>query len=145
MKPIAPQYVTAYRKGNKSDYNDATAIAEAASREDMRFVPVKTQEQQDIQLLHRLRERLVGQRTALSNQVRGLLAEYGIVFPKGISQLRASLIDVIEDAETFTTVIVGMVCAAGDIESSAFLGERVNGKVHGALTDRALAVDQLLG
>ena len=99
VKPIAPQYVTAYRKGNKSDYNDATAIAEAASREDMRFVPVKTQEQQDIQLLHRLRERLVGQRTALSNQVRGLLAEYGIVFPKGISQLRASLIDVIEGAD----------------------------------------------
>lgn len=99
VKMLPPQHVIPYRKGNKSDYNDAAAIAEAATREDMRFVPVKSQEQQDIQLLHRLRERLVGQRTALSNQIRGLLAEYGIVFPKGISQLRASLVDVTEDAE----------------------------------------------
>ena len=53
--------------------------------------------------------------------------------------------DVIQDAESFAAVIVGMVCAAGDIESSAFVGERVNGKVHGALTDGALTVDQLLG
>ncbi len=99
VRVIPPQHVVPYRKGNKSDYNDAAAIAEAATREDMRFVPVKSQEQQDIQMLHRLRERLVGQRTALGNQLRGLLAEYGIVFAKGINRVKPSLVDAIEDAE----------------------------------------------
>ena len=78
FKAIAPQYVVMYRKGNKHDYNDAQAIAEASQREEMRFVPLKSQNQQDIQMVHRTRERLIGQRTAVSNQIRGLLAEYGI-------------------------------------------------------------------
>ena len=99
VRPIPPQHVAPYRKGNKSDYNDATAIAEASSRDDMRFVPIKSQEQQDIQMLHRIRERLTGQRTALSNQTRGLLAEYGIVMQTGISHLMKELPLIIEDAE----------------------------------------------
>ena len=69
-KAIAPQYVVMYRKGNKHDYNDAQAIAEASQREEMRFVPLKSQNQQDIQMVHRIRERLIGQRTAVSNQIR---------------------------------------------------------------------------
>lgn len=97
VKAIPPQHVAPFRKGNKSDYNDAIAIAEAAMREDMRFVPVKSEAQQDIQLVHRVRERLIGQRTALSNQVRGLLAEYGIVFPKGLSQLTQGMADILTD------------------------------------------------
>ena len=65
IKLIAPQYVKPYVKGNKNDYNDAEAIAEAAQRPNLRCVPIKTQEQQDIQALHRLRERGVKERTAL--------------------------------------------------------------------------------
>lgn len=71
-RAIAPQYVAMYRKGNKHDYNDAQAIAEASQREEMRFVPLKSQNQQDIQIIHRVRESLIGQRTAVSNQIRGL-------------------------------------------------------------------------
>ena len=85
VKLIAPQYVKPYVKGNKNDYNDAQAIAEAAQRPTMRFVPIKSVEQQDIQNLHRQRERIKKARTALVNQIRGLLAEYGIVINKGVA------------------------------------------------------------
>ena len=99
VKCIAPQYVVPYRKGNKNDYNDAEAIAEASQRAEMRFVPLKSQAQQDIQLIHRIRERMIAQQTALSNQMRGLLAEYGIVFPKGIAKLLSELPETLENAE----------------------------------------------
>ncbi|BCV59332.1 hypothetical protein TUM17384_32770 [Shewanella algae] len=69
VKLIPPQYVIPYRQGNKNDYNDALAIAEAAQRPNMRFVPAKSIEQQDVQMLHRVRERLTQQTTALVNQV----------------------------------------------------------------------------
>ncbi len=98
VKLIPPQYVKPYVRGNKNDYNDALAIAEAVVRPEMRFVGVKTPEQQDIQALHRLRERRLGDRTALCNQLRGLLAEYGLVFPKGVSTLRRCLPELLEDA-----------------------------------------------
>ena len=73
VKLIAPQYVKPYVKGNKNDYNDAEAIAEAAQRPSMRFVPIKTVEQQDIRSLHRERERLITQRTQLTPPQRLLL------------------------------------------------------------------------
>lgn len=82
VKLIAPQFVVPYRQGNKNDYNDAQAIAEAAQRPNMRFVSLKSVEQQDVQMLHRMRERLTKQTTALVNQVRGMLTEYGIVIAK---------------------------------------------------------------
>lgn len=104
VKLIAPQYVKPYVKGNKNDYNDAEAIAEAAQRPTMRFVPIKSIEQQDIQNLHRQRERLKKARTALSNQVRGLLAEYGIVINKGVAAVRKGLPDILEDAENDLTM-----------------------------------------
>jgi transposase len=85
VKLIAPQYVKPYVRGNKNDHNDALAIAEAVTRPEMRFVSVKTPEQQDIQALHRLRERRLQERTALCNQLRGLLAEYGLILPKGVN------------------------------------------------------------
>lgn len=91
VKLIPPQYVKPFVRGNKNDYNDALAIAEAVNRPDLRFVAVKTPAQQDIQALHRLRERRLADRTALCNQVRGLLAEYGLIFPKGINHLRQQL------------------------------------------------------
>ena len=104
VKLIAPQYVKPYVKGNKNDYNDAEAIAEAAQRPTMRYVPIKTVEQQDIQNLHRQRERIKKSRTALSNQVRGLLAEYGIVINKGIAAVRKRLPEILEDAENSLTM-----------------------------------------
>jgi transposase len=95
---IAPQFVKPYVKGNKNDANDAEAICEAAGRPNMRFVAVKTPEQQDLQALHRVRERYVADRTAKVNQVRGLLAEYGIVIGKGIGQARQRLPEILDDA-----------------------------------------------
>lgn len=99
VRLIPPQHVKAYVRGNKNDYNDARAIAEAACRPDIRFVAVKTVEQQDVQALHRLREARVGERTALCNQMRGLLAEYGIVLPQGVGAVRKRLPELLEDAE----------------------------------------------
>jgi len=104
VKLIAPQYVKPYVKGNKNDYNDAEAIAEAAQRPTMRFVPIKSVEQQDIQNLHRQRERIKKARTALVNQIRGLLAEYGIVINKGVSAVRKGLPDILEDADNGLTM-----------------------------------------
>ena len=88
VKLIAPQYVKPYVKGNKNDYNDAEAIAEAAQRPTMRFVPIKSIEQQDVQNFHRQRELIKKERTALVNQTRGLLAEYGVVIHQGVSAVR---------------------------------------------------------
>ena len=79
VRLMAPQFVKPYVKSNKNDMRDAEAIAKAMTRPTMRFVPVKEVHQQDIQSLHRIRERLMGDRTALINELRGLLAEYGIV------------------------------------------------------------------
>ncbi len=83
VKLLPAQHVAPFVRGNKSDHNDALAIAEAAHRPNIKSVAIKSAEQQDIQALHRLRERHVSQRTALINQTRGLLSEYGIVAPLG--------------------------------------------------------------
>lgn len=99
VRLLPAQYVKAYVRGNKNDYNDARAIAEAASRADMRTVAVKTVEQQDVQALHRMRAARVGERTALCNQVRGLLAEYGIIVAQGVAALRRRVPELLEDAE----------------------------------------------
>lgn len=104
VKLISPQYVKPFVKTNKNDVNDAQAICEAASRPSMYFVPAKAIEQQDIQSLHRVRERLITQRTALANQIRGLLAEYGIIVAKGLWQLRKRMPEILEDAENELTV-----------------------------------------
>jgi transposase len=80
VRLIAPQFVKPYVRGQKNDMQDAAAICEAASRPEMRFVPQKSIAQQDMQMLHRIRSRLVGNRTQLGNQIRGLLAEYGSSF-----------------------------------------------------------------
>lgn len=100
VKLIAPQFVKPFVKSNKNDAHDAEAIAEAATRPNMRFVPIKSVSQQDVLCLHRVRERLVTGRTALVNEIRGLLHEYGIVIPQGISNLRSELPGIIEQDET---------------------------------------------
>ena len=103
VKLIAPQFVKPFVVGNKNDRNDAAGIVEAGLRPMMRFVPIKTVEQQDIQSLHRARALVVKQRTMYSNQTRGLLAEYGVVLPQGLGKLRASLLGILEDAENGLT------------------------------------------
>jgi transposase len=82
---IAPQFVKPFVKSNKNDAADAEAICEAVQRPSMRFVPAKSIEQQDIQSLHRIRSQAVARRTAQANQIRGLLMEYGLIMPQGIS------------------------------------------------------------
>ena len=85
------KYVRPYSKGEKNDYRDAEAIAEAVQRPTMKFVATKTAEQLDLQALHRVRERLVGQRTSIINQIRAFLLERGIAVRQGLHFLRAEL------------------------------------------------------
>jgi transposase len=97
VKLIAPQFVKPYVKSGKNDANDAEAICEAVGRPSMRFVAIKSADQQVMQAEHRIRSRLVRARTALGNEIRGLLGEFGIVTPRGIGQLRCALPIIAED------------------------------------------------
>ncbi len=99
VKLIAPQFVKPYVKTNKHDAADAEAICEAVGRPTMRFVPVKNAEQQAAIALHRARQGFVKARTAQANQIRGLLAEYGIVIPQGIDHISKCLPEILEDGE----------------------------------------------
>lgn len=93
------QFVRPFVKSNKNDYFDAEAIAEAVQRPRMRFVPVKTVEQLDLQALHRVRDRLVGRRTGVINQLRAFLLERGLTSRQGRLHLKRLLPDLLEDAE----------------------------------------------
>jgi transposase len=97
VRRIHPRYVKAYLLGAKNDANDAAAICEAVQRPHMRFVPHKSPEQTDIQCIHRIRQGFVRSRTALVNQIRGLLGEYGIVMRQGVSVVRTMLPALIAD------------------------------------------------
>jgi transposase len=99
VRLIHPRFVKPFVKGSKNDAVDAEAIFEASSRPSMRFVPLKTVEQQELQSLHRMRDRLIVQRTALINHTRGLLAEYGFIIPVGASRFRLQIEDIVENAE----------------------------------------------
>ena len=99
VKLMAPQFVKPYVKTNKNDVADAEAICEAVSRPNMRFVPIKNSEQQAVLALHRARQGFVKARTAQANQIRGLLAEFGIIIPQGISHIATSLPEILEDGE----------------------------------------------
>lgn len=111
VRQISPQFVKPYVKSNKNDYNDAQAISEAVSRADMRFVPVKSVEQQDLQTLHRVRSLLVADRTALVNQTRGLLREYGVFLPLGIAAFRKQVLYALEDASNELTSLTREIVA----------------------------------
>ena len=100
VRLIAPQFVKPYVKSNKNDANDAEAICEAMSRPNMRFVTVKSVAQQDIQATHRVRTELKDHRNAKANQIRGLVAEYGLVAPKTLLALRRAIPCWLEDAHT---------------------------------------------
>ncbi len=103
VRLIPPQFVKPYVKSTKNDANDAEAICEAMSRPNMRFVAVKSVEQQDIQATHRIRNELMSRRTAKANQIRGLVAEYGLVAPPQLRSLRAAIPSWLEDAENGLT------------------------------------------
>lgn len=91
VRLMAPQFVKPYVKTNKTDRADAEAICEAVRRPNMRFVAIKSPEQQAVLALHRARQGFVKARTAQANQLRGLLAEFGLVIPQGIARLKAAL------------------------------------------------------
>jgi len=99
------KYVKSFVVGNKNDFNDAQAIFDAVSRPNKRTVAVKTIEQQDVQLVHNIRQELIETRTALVNQIRGLLSERGIVIPQGINHVRKELPSILEDAENNLTAL----------------------------------------
>jgi transposase len=103
VRLMSPQFVKAYLKSNKNDFNDAEAICEAVSRPSMRFVPIKSVDQQDIQALHRIRKLMVRDRTSLVNQTRGLLGEYGIIIARGIKKCRKDLPIILETDEDLLT------------------------------------------
>ena len=104
VRLMAPQFVKPYIKNQKNDANDAEGICEAVGRPNMRFVAIKSVEQQDMQALHRIRSERIRQRTATANQIRGLLGEYGIVIAKGINQLRRALPRIIEERDNMLSV-----------------------------------------
>ena len=98
VRLMAPQFVKPYVKSNKNDAADAEAICEAVTRPTMRFVPIKNIEQQSVLALHRARQGFVKARTAQANQIRGLLAEFGLIVPQGIAHITTRLPSVIEGA-----------------------------------------------
>ena len=105
VKLMAPQFVKPFVKSNKNDMRDTEAIAEAVMRPTMHFVPTKEIDQQDMQALHRVRERLIGARTALINEVHGLMHAYGIVLPKGVSKFRQAVVDKLESEQEKLTAL----------------------------------------
>lgn len=149
VKLIAPQFVKPYVKGNKNDANDAAAICEAVGRPSMRFVPIKSVSQQDLQALHRIRSELVQQRTAKVNQIRGLLGEYGIVAVQGVESLRKALPELLEDAENGLTADF-RVLLNGLRDDLLYLDERIatadqQMQRHARENAQALRLQQLRG
>jgi transposase len=116
VRLIPAQYVKPYVKTNKSDYIDAEAIAEAVGRPTMRFVPIKTDDQLDLQSLHRVRERWVMRRTAVVNQIRGLLLERGITLRKGRCHVDEALPGILEDATSKLSGAVRLLLAQLKLE-----------------------------
>jgi transposase len=103
VRLIAAQFVKPFVKSNKNDFVDAEAIAEAVERKNMRFVPIKTDDQLDLQAIHRVRDRLVSRRTAVINQIRAFLLERGLVFAQSPAKLKTAMPDVLENVEADLT------------------------------------------
>lgn len=149
---IAGHFVAAYRmegRRGKNDANDAAAVCEAAGRPQMRFVPVKTVEQQAILAVHRLREGYKEERTACINRIRGLLAEFGLVFVQSPEVLREQLADVIEDARNEMPHLARMALQRAHLQwlelecHIAWCDERI--AAHVQADEQARAAAQLMG
>jgi transposase len=109
VRLMSPEYVRPYVKAQKNDNRDAEAIAEAATRPTMRFVELKSEEQLDMQTLHRIRDQLVGQRTSLMNQIRSLLLERGHIVPQGRAKLAARLAEILDDETSISPRIHALI------------------------------------
>lgn len=109
VRLMAPQFVKPYVKSNKNDAADAEAICEAVTRPNMRFVPIKSIEQQAVLSVHRVRQGFVRERTAQANQIRGLLSEFGLVLPRGISNIASRVPALMEDAGADLPASVGQL------------------------------------
>jgi transposase len=125
VRLLPAQYAKPFLKGHKNDYRDAEAIAEAVQRPTMSFVAIKTPEQMDLLALHRVRSRLVGQRTGTINQIRGFLIERSIIVRQGVVPLRKALIA----RSWYRRLIIGRQRWRRDLDSvdgsaSRFLRER---------------------
>ena len=149
---ISAQLVSPYRSQGatgKNDANDAAAICEAASRPLMRFVPIKTIEQQSMLCVHRLREGIKQDRTACINRIRGLLAEFGLVFPQGARELQSVLSDVLEDASNELGTLARLTLERAQAQwheldaHLAWCDERV--EAHGRTNDAVKTAATLLG
>jgi transposase len=149
---IAGHFVGPYRmegRRGKNDANDAAAVCEAAGRPHMRFVPIKTTEQQAVLAVHRLREGFKEERTACINRIRGLLAEFGLVFAKSPDALRAQLADVIEDASNELPNLARVALQRAQLQwlelecHIAWCDERI--AVHVRTDAQAQAATQLIG
>lgn len=125
VKLMAPKFVTPYRKSGKNDGNDAEAICEAVSRPNMRFVPVKTLEQQAVLTLHRVRQGFIEERTATVNRLRGLLAEFGIVMAQAVAEVRRQVPRVLEQLPALVAR-----SARGLLEHLRTLDERIREYEH---------------
>jgi transposase len=142
---MAPRFVAPYRKNGKDDGNDAEAICEAVSRPSMRFVPIKTLEQQAVLCLHRVRQGFVEERTATINRLRGLLAEFGYVLPQRATEVRRRAVECLE------RLPVHAACAIRDLhEHLRVLDARVKGyersiEAHARDHDGAKLAQQRLG
>lgn len=116
VRLLPPQHVKAFARVHKSDAHDALAIAEAATRPNLHAVPVKSLDQQDLQLLNRQRQRRIEQRTRLANHIRGIAREYGVFFPLRLACLRQQLPLALEDAENGLTPVAREVLAQAEVE-----------------------------
>jgi transposase len=124
VRIIPPQFVKPYLKGNKNDANDAEAICEAVSRPGMRYVAIKSEAQQSMQAEHRVRARLIHDRTALSNEIRGMLGEFGFVLPAGLSALRKALPEIFSQQEKWDNRFIRLLSEL--TEELQALDERLN-------------------
>jgi transposase len=122
VRLIPAQYVKAFVKTNKNDFIDAEAIAETVGRPTMRFVPIKSDDQLDLQSLHRLRERWVMRRTAAVNQIRSLLLERGVTLRKGRKYVDQELPRILENAELKLSGAVRTLLAQLKVELRPFTG-----------------------
>lgn len=139
VKMVAPQHIKGFVRGQKNDYNEAAAIAEAVTNPRMRFVPIKSAAQLDLQALQRLRTRLIRERTGLSNQLRGLLGEHGIVLPRSLTVLRRRLPELLEDADNNLSALFRRLLHGG-WQDLLQIDERV--KALDRELDRAVAQDE---
>lgn len=126
VKLMSPQFVKPYVKTNKNDHADAEAIAEAVTRPTMRFVGIKEVAHQDIQSLHRYRERLVKNRTQLTNHIRGLLHEYGFIVAKGLASLQRKLPEIVADETSQELTPINRELFADAYDELCALNERID-------------------